>query len=126
MDDAQLPKEYSPYYVAICISKVQQDISYIKEQLSTIVPDHENRLRILEKTKEECKQLDILDDINDRLNEHDDKLGDLDKTITTHLTEASTESRFTSRRRELLLLVFGIILGAIVSAIATEIIGNAL
>jgi len=124
MDDTEVSKEYSPYYIAICITKMQQDISYIKDQFANIVPDHENRLRILEQTKEDCQQVNSITTINTRLDNQENRIDNIDETLKGHLIEASTTNKFASEHRELFLIIVGVVLGAICTAIASELIGR--
>lgn len=120
----------SEHSIAICIAKMQKDITWIREKLDKEINDHEERIRILEKEDEVCKQekrinkaeYDIetlyknVEKVSDKLNEH----------IVIQKTNETTSDTTSFRRREWVLLIAGIIGGAIVTALATEIIGNVL
>ena len=66
--------------MAICLTGIQKDVQYIKEKLDNAVVDHETRIRTLEQTTEDCKQLDQFSGIQTTLNDHEVRINSLEDT----------------------------------------------
>lgn len=66
--------------VAACLVGIQKDIGYIKEKLDKSVDDHERRLRSLEQTEEDCRQVATINEINGHIENHEGRIKDLEST----------------------------------------------
>jgi hypothetical protein len=62
----------------VCIAEMRIDIKYIKEKLDITVTDHENRIRTLEQTPEDCQQTETLSGFQNTLNDHEARINSLE------------------------------------------------
>lgn len=80
------------------------------DNVLTVIPDHETRLRIVEQKKEDCQQDLSLDKIEGRLDGHDDDIKDL--KATHNRDDGANEVKISFR--EYAVAAFAIIEGLVI------------